>query len=298
MMTSIYALFPGTLPGFQALKKVLSPDYKVILVDKVESLVEHAQEKGVVLLGGDPTRLQTMITLIRNTAPRLSCVFLVDAEQQSQLTKDMVQQADILCMPASELEIHARLNAAAHLSELRYLIDTSAQMDEATGLYNQYFFMKRLGEEMSLAKRHLSPVTCVLLSIAYYDVYMDSYGYGFITELLQQVSGILKEQLRQEDIAARLDNSEIALLLPHSTERGALMLTQRLVQEIEKQSIHVGDQVEHLSLSAGMVGYPTLDEAELDPDTLIRYGRHALHAARCSETQKIILFGEMKPTLR
>jgi diguanylate cyclase (GGDEF)-like protein len=294
-MSTIYALFPGTIPAYPQIEEQLSKTYSFVMVDKVESLAKYREEKGVVMLGGDPERINSLIGMVRTVAPRLGCVIVADESIIDKIDEATVHQADLLITPAKPLEISARFNLAVHMSELRHLIEASAQLDEVTELYNYQYFLKRLGEEISLAKRHLSPVTCVIVSISYYDVYMDSYGYDFVSNFMHQVALVVKEHIRREDIAARLGDSEIAFLLPRSSERGALILANRIVSKVQTLPLYMGDQIEHLHLNAGVAGYPAVDESEMDADTLIRYTRHALHHARCSENQTIQLFSEMKP---
>lgn len=294
-MSSIFVVFPGAIPDVQKLESLLTPDYKWVPIDKVEALSQYRDEKGVVLLGGDSSRVNTLVGMIRSIAPKLGCVVALEPQALDTLDPAVSNLVDFLRVPYQPLEVAARINTALHLSELRHLIETSAQLDEVTELYHYQYFIKRLGEEMSLAKRHLSPLTCVILSLHYYDMYRDSYGHQFVFNLLKQCAQIIQETIRQEDIVARLGDNEIAILLPHSTEKGALSLTQRIVKGIEQLPVHAGEQAEKLSLCVGIAGYPTLDEAEIDPDTLIRYARHALHTARCSQNKKIQLFTEMKP---
>ncbi len=291
----IYFLMPETLPGAEALQAELSKAYTLASLSSLDDLSSCREEKAVVLLGAPTDKLPTRIGVVRSMAPKLGVIAVVDQKQLDGMTSDQVNQADLLVMPCHPVELSARINAALQLSELRHLIEDSAQLDDITELYNHHYFIKRLGEEMSLAKRHLSPLSCVIIGISYYDVYLDSYGYQFVANFMNQVARVIKEQVRAEDIVARIGNSEIAFLLPRSSEKGSMALTRRIINKVEDISVFMGDQVEHLHLNAGIAGYPSADEAELDPDTLVRYARHALHHAKCQENIKIQLFSEMKP---
>lgn len=283
------------VPALPSIQAAGGNAYYIVSVDQVESLGQYQETKGVVLLGGDPAKLPAKVGLVRTLAPLLACVAVLEKDQEAALSQELIAHTDVLLMPASPQEIRARLNTAMQISELRYLIHASAQLDETSGLYNQHFFIKRLGEEMSLSKRHGSPVTCVILSISYFETYQDSYGYGFVSNMLQQVGQVAKEHIRQEDIVARLGDNELGLLLPRSTEKGSLTLTKRIIQEIEEIPFYMGDQEEHIHLKAGVASFPMADEPEMDPDTLIRYARHALHHARCDKHKKLQLFSEMRP---
>ena len=294
-MDKVYVVSPSEIPHYAQIEKVLGKTYSFTAVEDTASLVQYRDEKGVILVSGNAAKAETLIGVIRSQAPRLGCVVVMEKEQVDKLGDAAISMADILSMPASTLEIQARISTALQISELRHLIEESAQMDEVVELYNSRYFIKRLGEEMSLAKRHLSPVTCVILGIAYYDVYIDSYGYQFVSKTLSQVANLIKSLVRTEDLIGHLGNSEIGILLPRSSEKGALALTTRIIEQVEKLSFKVNDQTEKLEVHAGIAGFPSkANPEEMEPDTLIRYTRHALHHARCTEDQKIQLFSEMK----
>jgi diguanylate cyclase (GGDEF)-like protein len=294
-MNKIYAVSLSDIPEYAQIEQAVGKSYTFIPVENAASLAQYREEKGVVLLGGDATKAETNISVIRSQAPRLGCVMVADKAHLRQLGECAVNLADVLSMPADPLEIQSRISTALQVSELRHLIEESAQMDEVAELYNSRYFIKRLGEEMSLAKRHLSPVTCVILGIAYYEVYVDSYGYQFVSNTLSQVAKQIKSLVRTEDMIGRMGNSEIGLLLPRSSEKGAVALTNRIIEQVEKMPLQAGNQTEKLELHAGIAGFPSkVNPEELEPDTLIRYSRHALHHARCTDNQKIQLFSEMK----
>ncbi len=298
-MPTIFAIFPGSIPDFPQIEATLEKDYQFVLLDKVEALSKHKDEKGVVLLGGEPIRVAPMVGMLQSIAPRLGPVVVLDSKYQDQITSEITSLVDFLVLPLNPLEVRSRINRACHISELRHLVETTAMRDEVTELYHQQYFVKRLGEEISMAKRHLSPVTCAIISISYYDVYLDSYGYDFIVNMLHQLANISTDHVRQEDIVARLGNSEIGFLMPLSTEKGAVSMTKRLMDKIEAIPFYMGDQVEHLYLNAGIAGFPTSDpDEDVDADTLVRYARHALHTSRCSENNKIQLFSDLKPQLK
>lgn len=294
-MPTIFVISPETVPALADIQSSLAQSYRFVEIDKVESLANHREEKGVALTGGPPLKVAATLGMIRNAAPRLSAVVAVHREELDKLEPSIADLADVLVVPYTPLELRARMSAAMHLSELRHLIETSSQLDEVAELYNYQFFIKRLGQEISLAKRHLSPLTCVILNIQSYDIYMDMYGHSFAYNVVQQLARIIKEHIRGEDLAARLGGGEIAVLLPMSSEKGALSLALRLIKQVEELPVQVGDQTEHLAVKIGIAGYPSPDEPDLDPDTLIRYARHALHQARCSTNKKVQLFSEMKP---
>lgn len=294
----IFVLFPGAVPQLQTIQNVpWLADCEWVLLDKIETLSNHRAEKGVVLIGGDPARVNTLVGMARTLAPMMGCVAVLEKDQSATLEQSTLLATDVLLMPAEPVEIYARLNAASALSEMRWLLEESGQLDEVTELYNAQFFYKRLGEEMSLSRRHGMPVTCAIFSISFFEVYIDTYGFGFVTELIRKVAGEMRKLTRKEDLLARLGNNEIGILLPRTSEKGAISLAQRILKALDDQSVEINGNTETLTINGGLAAYPNASEdtAEIDPDTLIRFTRHALHLARCSDDENVILFSSIKP---
>ncbi|MEZ4573401.1 MAG: diguanylate cyclase [Vampirovibrionales bacterium] len=95
--------------------------------------------------------------------------------------------------------------------------------------------------------------------------------------------------VREEDMVARLGDSEIGILLMHSPAEGAREMTKRLIRELESLSFYNGDQVEHIHLCAGIASYPMVSDMNVNADGLIRY-THAivLHQARLRDDEAVM----------
>nr|MBX2860647.1 GGDEF domain-containing protein [Vampirovibrio sp.] len=207
-------------------------------------------------------------------------------------------EVDFLLPPLTRFEVLSRVSTALRHSETLSSLESSTQTDEVTQLYNRTYFLKRLAGEIALSKRHESPVCCVVLGINYYQVFLDSYGYEFINGLLKHLAVIIKSHIRQEDMVARVGDEELALLLPRSSEKGAQVMTERIIRSVLELPFEFEEQTEEITLHAGIAGYPMIEESdtqEADADALIRYARHALHNAKSSESRTIQCFGEIKP---
>lgn len=298
----VYAVFPGTMPQYDRLESLLSSQVSWRLVDKIEVLAKYRQEEGVVLmgLGNDASRAEHFLGMVRSLAPLLVPVLVVTAAQVASLSSSLVKTSDVIVVDnVTDWEIQARVLRAADLSAKKQLLEETAQRDDVTELFNQTFFLKRLGEELSLARRHQSPVSVVVVDITFYRVYLDSYGYGFVTDMLKAVAGEVAQAIRKEDMVARIGDSEVAIMLPRSPEQGAAVLARRLAQKLATMSVSRDEQSELLEVAVGVATYPTTDTNDTDPNSLVRYARHALHHAKSAEgiDKKIVCFSELKPVL-
>lgn len=254
--------------------------------------LQHA----VIVTELPPASLPGLLSQSRATLPGVAVIALVDTQQAIELS---VFDTDChwLNRDAEAFVWLSQLASAVRQSELLASAGQNTQLDEVTNLLNRRYFMQRLSGEISLARRHHSPLCCVILSLDCYRMCLDSYGYHFINALLRFLADRVGGMIRKEDLIARLSDDEIAILLPHSTEPGAKLFTTRLVDTLNQLVFNDGAYTEELSVSAGVVGYPLPDIPNADADAVIRYGRHALHQAKASpdEGDKVRLFSELKP---
>lgn len=300
-MTSIYVLQDEPTSSELAIRtaELVGERYPVQSVDSEATLLDKlpGSRQAVVLANVPVERLMPFIQRCRSTLPGTSIVAL--SLDETPLLPVLDLDCHFLAAGFSDFDLLSRLASAVRQSELLATVANTAQLDEVTNLFNRHYFMQRLSEELSLSKRHLSPLCCVILGIDYYRMYLDSYGYSFINGLLRFLADKINGMIRHEDLAARIGDEEIAILLPRSTETGARIFTTRLVESLNQLTFKYGTYVEDIAVNAGLVGYPLSELPHADADAVVRYGRHALHQAKTDpdDTLKVRLFSEIRPEL-
>lgn len=271
--------------------------YPVQVIEDEQTLLEKlpGSRHAIILAAIDPTRFLALLQQCRGVLPSTTLVGILHEAESSVPALDM--DCHLLTADFTDFDLLSRIASAVRQAELLATIADTSQLDEVSSLFNRRYFMQRTSEDISLSKRHLSPLCVVILSIDYYRMYLDSYGYSFINALFRFLADKINGMIRHEDTVARLGDDEIAILLPRSTEAGARIFTARLVENLNQLSFQYGAYVEDIAVSAGLVGYPLTDFPQADADTLVRYGRHALHQAKADseEGTKVCLFSEIRP---
>jgi diguanylate cyclase (GGDEF)-like protein len=276
--------------------------HQVNRLESLDQVPRQLERPSVIFLSDADQSLGVILNRVAQLQPALTPIILSSSPDtlKSNLPENYAKDADVWFLPlATTTDADFRLARALEYSHLRIQQNTSSYIDDTSGLFSYGYYLRRLKEEMSYARRHQSPLTCVVIKFAFYEAYLDSYGYEFIEKLYGKMAAIVRDTIRQEDIAARLGDDEIGLLLPKSTEKGALVLAKRLMERIGKVELMPNDlgESEHVFTFAGIAAYPNPDLSEPDPDTLLRFTRHALHQARCSaEENAIVMFSQMHPS--
>lgn len=97
--------------------------------------------------------------------------------------------------------------------------------DKLTDLYNRNYFMeelKRLNTERKL------PLTIIMGDVNSLKIVNDAFGHKKGDDLLKKVAKILKNNIRDADILARIGGDEFSILLPQTDKETALKICQRI----------------------------------------------------------------------
>jgi diguanylate cyclase (GGDEF)-like protein len=145
-------------------------------------------------------------------------------------------------------------------------------LDSETGLPDRHFFELALDGRVAAARRHLWPVTVVLLDVglqADADGDVDSRGRALAT-----FAPLLRQPLREADIACRLSSTTMGLILEDTAEEGGVWTAQRLQIALAKDVTRVK------RLAAGVASYPSHG---LRPEEVLNRAEQALGRACAAE---------------
>lgn len=111
--------------------------------------------------------------------------------------------------------------------------------------------------------------------------------------VLAAVSEQIRKALRDADIAGRLGGEEFAVMLPETGLGGAILVAERLRQQIATQAIDIGDgQTLQCTLS---IGVACLDDATIDLEKLLHRADTALYSAKNGGRNKVVSYATDRP---
>ena len=126
--------------------------------------------------------------------------------------------------------------STAHDVQRVALLEHENITDALTGLRNRRFLDMRLSEEIARAARYGAPVSVLLLDIDHFKSVNDTCGHAVGDRVLTEVGRIVRETVRNTDVAARYGGEEMAVIAPQTTLTTAVMLSERLRRNIENQA--------------------------------------------------------------
>jgi diguanylate cyclase (GGDEF)-like protein len=122
--------------------------------------------------------------------------------------------------------------------------------DSLSDLFNHGFFQIALDREVNRSERHGEPFALALIDIDSFSDFNKLHGHLQGDRMLKMVSGLIRENIRQADLAARYSGDVFAAILTKSSIQSALVVGERIRQAVEKAS--GGDP----TVSVGLSSYP------------------------------------------
>lgn len=156
-----------------------------------------------------------------------------------------------------------------------------AARDQLTGLCNRHNFDQRLEATVARATRHGNKFSLLMLDIDHFKNVNDYYGHATGDDVLRRFGEVLRERLRQNDVAARWSGAEFAVLADGANLENARMLAEQIRESVASTMF---SPVPRLTVSIGIADYRSGESGE---DLLRRAGR-ALFGAKRNGRNRVI----------
>lgn len=134
---------------------------------------------------------------------------------------------------------------------------SSSVLDQATGVYNNQYFMERLDEELSRAYRGSYKVALILVNVELPED-LDSYVRMVrMDDVLYNVGQSIKDNVRKMDVLARCGDSCFALCMPHTSSQASNVAerVRSLVSSVQVESGRKNSKV-NADARIGIAFYP------------------------------------------
>jgi diguanylate cyclase (GGDEF)-like protein len=149
--------------------------------------------------------------------------------------------------------------------------------DEFTGLPNRRAFTQRLKDEISRAQRFGSPLALAMIDLDEFKAINDLHGHAAGDAILRSYAADVLTVLRHHDLVARYGGEEFAVLLPNTTQEGAVAaITKARNRALQVECEFQGRTFKLPSFSTGISLY-SIGETHTD---LIDRADRALYRAK------------------
>lgn len=191
---------------------------------------------------------------------------------------------------SAAMEESRRLNR--RLEGARLAAQEQALTDVLTGLRNRRALEDALDRLIELE----TPFGMIHMDLDRFKIVNDTLGHAAGDAVLAEVAKILQEELREEDLAARVGGDEFVLIIPNVLNTNKLeTIAQRIIRRIE-EPVPFEDDICQISASAGIVISSYYDRVEAermlqDADAALYASKHAGRAQATVYRPEAILPG-------
>ncbi|UCJ15377.1 GGDEF domain-containing protein [Pseudomonas sp. MM211] len=163
-----------------------------------------------------------------------------------------------------------------------------SRTDRLTGLNNRGHWEEELKREHGRHRRYGSSASLVIFDIDHFKKVNDTYGHQAGDAVIQGLAHVVREQIRDTDIAGRYGGEEFVVLLPDVDSAGGRVFAERLRGVVERLQISHEGQVIPFTISLGVAD---LSEPCNDHQQLIERADQALYSSKRNGRNQVTVFG-------
>ena len=183
------------------------------------------------------------------------------------------------------------LEAAKPVIESKLLMeklrDTSLR-DGMTGLYNRRFLEEFIDKVMSQVIRESETYSVLMLDVDFFKMVNDTYGHDVGDKVITEIGVLLKDSIRESDLAIRYGGEEFVIMLHNADDSGTMKIAKKIHSKFAQLVFDVGGgETIQKTMSIGIANFPT------DGDTIwkcIKYADTALYVAKTTGRNKIVTY--------
>ena len=173
-----------------------------------------------------------------------------------------------------------------YVAEIYADLARTACLDPLTGVLNRRALETEASREISRVTRHAAPLALVLLDLDYFKRINDRFGHRTGDEALRALVAVLRRELREVDLVARIGGEEFVILLPNSTGEMAVNVAERLRSAIENTVVSYEDSVVHFTVSAGVAPMLSTDATW---ESILHRADDAMYVAKRTGRNRVVL---------
>ncbi|MDC7124966.1 MAG: GGDEF domain-containing protein [Spirochaetales bacterium] len=127
----------------------------------------------------------------------------------------------------------------------------SSITDPKTGLFNYYYFISRVNQEIAHTRRRGPHSGVMIIDVDHFKKFNDTYGHVAGDEALLKLSKELKKCTREEDCVARFGGEEFSILIVDCSPDPLIAVAERIRTATEKMIINFESQKLKITVSIG-----------------------------------------------
>ena len=168
-------------------------------------------------------------------------------------------------------------------------VEAKATTDQLTDLLNRLACLQVLTTEIERANRYDRQLAVALIDIDHFKRVNDTHGHAAGDEVLRQVAGLLRSNIRAVDAVGRYGGEEFLIVMPETDINGAIASAENIRRAVGRGAVKVvlptGTIETNVTISIGVAG--RFGSESLDVDRLLREADGALYGAKATGRDQV-----------
>ncbi|EQB35506.1 hypothetical protein M947_09485 [Sulfurimonas hongkongensis] len=195
---------------------------------------------------------------------------------------DFWLEQHIVAVKDEQGEIESFLSISQDIT-LKKELEVLSSIDKLTGILNRRKLDEFLDYEVEIAKRHKHNLSLIIVDIDHFKKVNDIHGHQVGDVVLFEVTKMISNLVRKSDIFGRFGGEEFLIICPHTTQDEALILSQKLKEEVS--SYHF-NKVGYKTISLGIAQLTDDDDAQ----SLVKKADIALYEAKNGGRNRAVIY--------
>jgi diguanylate cyclase (GGDEF)-like protein len=222
---------------------------------------------------------QNQLTLEIGLVPCSGAILMLGAQEHRH---DARFQSEIFKL-TNDLSVMMRESARKNrlLNVANETVERLARVDALTGLANRRTLDGALPREIARAARLGERLSVIIADLDHFKSINDQYGHPTGDQVLARSATVFGGHLRPYDLAARYGGEEFLLLLPGTSNEDAIIIAERIREEVAK--LEVPGCPRQITASLGIASWIKGES----PDELVARADAALYNAKHSGRNRV-----------
>ena len=272
---------------------------KLIYVTHDKSICEESVDEDNVLCRAHRTQTDVISSEFENLCQHCNsgdlkyiCMpFSINDENSLTISISQMDSTELTRINTLIPSIRNYLEAAKPVIESKILMDKlrdTSLRDGMTGLYNRRFLDEFIDQVMNQAKRENETYSVLMLDVDFFKKVNDTYGHDVGDMVIVEIGKVLKDNIREADLAIRYGGEEFVVMLYNATEEGTLSVASKIHSAFGDIVFDVGvGETMQKTMSIGISTFPE------DGDSIwkcIKFADTALYIAKTTGRNKIVKY--------
>ena len=162
--------------------------------------------------------------------------------------------------------------------------------DMMTQLKLKYYFLNMLSDSLIAAQEHENNIAVLMFDIDFFKKFNDTYGHECGDFVLITVASLIKNSLREYDIAGRYGGEEFTVLLDRAAKADAMIVAERIRETIQNHDFVYNDQHLHVTISGGFSVFDVDTNPVSNPNEFINQADKGLYLSKNNGRNRVTFF--------